>query len=163
MARRLYRSRSERIISGVCGGLGQYFNIDPVLVRVVFVLLALANGIGIIAYIVLLIIVPMEGSTAAKAEHVVKENIKEVADTAVDIGGRIRDALRPEPKEGEKQPPTVDRGRYIAGIVLVLVGLLVLLSNFHLLWWFAWGKLWPLILVVIGLAIIASRARRSGS
>ena len=58
--RRLYRSRSERMIGGVCGGLGEYFSIDPTLVRVLFVAFALIGGPGLIAYILLLIIVPEE-------------------------------------------------------------------------------------------------------
>lgn len=57
--RRLYRSRENRVLAGVCGGLGGYFNVDPVIFRVLFVLLALPGGLpGVIPYIVLLIIVP---------------------------------------------------------------------------------------------------------
>lgn len=55
--RRLYRSRQDRMIAGVCGGLGQYFNVDPVIVRLIFLLL-LFSGPGILAYIVLMIVVP---------------------------------------------------------------------------------------------------------
>ncbi|MCJ7513500.1 MAG: PspC domain-containing protein [Anaerolineales bacterium] len=58
--RRLYRSRSERMFAGVCGGLGGYFDVDPTLVRVLFVVLALAGGPGLIAYLLLLILVPIE-------------------------------------------------------------------------------------------------------
>lgn len=58
--RRLYRSRNERMIGGVCGGLGEYFGIDPTLVRVLFIAFALMGGPGLIAYILLLIIVPEE-------------------------------------------------------------------------------------------------------
>ncbi|MFH0972081.1 MAG: PspC domain-containing protein [Candidatus Micrarchaeota archaeon] len=58
--KRLYRSRIDRILGGVCGGLGAYFNIDPVLVRLIFVLLALAGGTGIILYLVAWLIVPVE-------------------------------------------------------------------------------------------------------
>ena len=162
MAQRLYRSRKERIISGVCGGLGHYFGIDPVLVRLIFVLLALANGIGILAYIILLIIVPAEATSATKADQIVKENIKDAADTVVDIGERIRDTFHREPGESEGRPYPIDRSRYVAGIILVVVGVLILLANFNMLWWFSWGRLWPLILVAIGLVIIVGRSRRSG-
>ncbi len=55
--RRLYRSRQDRMIGGVCGGLGQYFDVDPVIVRLIFLLL-LFSGPGILAYIVLMIVVP---------------------------------------------------------------------------------------------------------
>jgi phage shock protein PspC (stress-responsive transcriptional regulator) len=55
---RLYRSRQDRMVSGVCGGLAQYFNVDPVLVRVAFVALGVATGVGLLAYIILAIVVP---------------------------------------------------------------------------------------------------------
>src|SRR5882672_5453118 len=56
--KRLYLSSSDRKIGGVCGGLGERFEIDPVLFRVVFVLLALACGLGILLYIVLWLLTP---------------------------------------------------------------------------------------------------------
>ncbi|NMC14535.1 MAG: PspC domain-containing protein [Chloroflexi bacterium] len=58
--RRLYRSRKERMLFGVCGGLGEYFKIDPTLVRLAFVIATLLGGPGLIAYVVLLIVVPEE-------------------------------------------------------------------------------------------------------
>ena len=58
--KRLYRSRKDRMIAGVCGGLGDYFNIDPTLVRLLVVILALAGGPGLLAYIILAIVVPEE-------------------------------------------------------------------------------------------------------
>jgi phage shock protein C len=61
MDKRLYRSRTERVIGGVCAGLGEYFGVDPTIVRIAAVLLALANGVGVVAYVILWIIVPEEG------------------------------------------------------------------------------------------------------
>lgn len=58
MAKRLYRSNKHKVIGGVCGGLGEYFNIDPVLVRIIAVILALGPGVGVLAYIVAWIIIP---------------------------------------------------------------------------------------------------------
>jgi phage shock protein C len=58
--KRLYRSRDERMISGVCGGIAKYFNVDATLIRLLFVLFAFAGGPGLVAYIVLAIIVPEE-------------------------------------------------------------------------------------------------------
>ncbi|NDJ53027.1 MAG: PspC domain-containing protein [Chloroflexi bacterium] len=58
--KRLYRNRSDKVIGGVCGGLGTYFNLDPTLVRVVFVLFTLAGGSGILLYIILWIIMTEE-------------------------------------------------------------------------------------------------------
>jgi phage shock protein C len=56
--RRLYRSRTNRKIAGVCGGLAEYFNIDVTLVRVLFVVLAVLGGPGVLAYILLWILAP---------------------------------------------------------------------------------------------------------
>jgi phage shock protein C len=54
------RSRSERILAGVCGGVGRYLGVDPVLLRVAFIILALANGLGIVAYVVAWVAIPEE-------------------------------------------------------------------------------------------------------
>lgn len=60
MERRLYRSRTERWIAGVCGGLSEYLNVDVSALRVAFALLALWNGFGLLLYLLLIIIVPEE-------------------------------------------------------------------------------------------------------
>nr|MBN2278347.1 PspC domain-containing protein [candidate division Zixibacteria bacterium] len=58
MSKKLYRSRVDRKIAGVCGGVGEYFGVDPTLVRILAILLVFADGIGLIAYIVAWIIMP---------------------------------------------------------------------------------------------------------
>lgn len=57
--KRLYRSRQDKVVSGVCGGLANYFNIDPVIIRLAWTMFAVF-GVGIITYIVAMIIVPVE-------------------------------------------------------------------------------------------------------
>ena len=54
------RSRSERVIAGVCGGIGRYLGVDPMLLRIAFIVLALANGLGVIAYVVAWVAIPEE-------------------------------------------------------------------------------------------------------
>ena len=54
------RSRSERVIAGVCGGVGRYLGVDPVLLRIAFIILALANGLGVVAYVVAWVAIPEE-------------------------------------------------------------------------------------------------------
>jgi len=56
--KRLYRSETDRKIGGVCGGLAEYFNIDPTIVRLLFVFISLFWGFGIIVYLVMWIVVP---------------------------------------------------------------------------------------------------------
>lgn len=58
--KKLYRSRDDRIIGGVCGGIGDYLKIDPTAIRLIYILFALWFGSGILAYIIFLILVPEE-------------------------------------------------------------------------------------------------------
>jgi len=58
--KRLYRSKTDRMLGGVCGGLGKYFNLDPVLMRLLWVLLFFCGGVGFLGYIIAWIIMPEE-------------------------------------------------------------------------------------------------------
>jgi phage shock protein C len=68
MQPRLMRSRTEVIIAGVCGGLAEYFAIDPVIVRLIFVLVTLTSGIGLLVYPILWMVMPRAGTTANSAQ-----------------------------------------------------------------------------------------------
>jgi len=63
MQKRLRRSRTEKMIGGVCGGLGEYFNVDPTIIRVLWVAITLLGGAGVIAYLILWIVMPLEPPT----------------------------------------------------------------------------------------------------
>ncbi len=76
MTRRLYRSRKEKIIAGVCGGLAEYFDIDPVIVRLLMVLLFI-YGVGIIIYILAWIMIPMEPPEKVEVEEVVVDTVED--------------------------------------------------------------------------------------
>jgi phage shock protein C len=59
--KKLYRSRTDKMIAGVCGGLGQYLSVDPTLIRLIFVLLLLLGvGSGLLIYLIMMIVVPLE-------------------------------------------------------------------------------------------------------
>jgi phage shock protein C len=58
--RKLYRSQNDRMIAGVCGGLGKYFHIDATLVRLIFIILLFLGGHGFLIYLIMWIIVPAE-------------------------------------------------------------------------------------------------------
>lgn len=62
--KRLYRSTTDRMVAGVCGGVAEYFRIDPTLVRLLFVLFAIAGGPGLLAYIVMWLVVPEKPGAA---------------------------------------------------------------------------------------------------
>jgi phage shock protein PspC (stress-responsive transcriptional regulator) len=73
--KRLVRSRSNKLLFGVCGGLAEYLNIDPVIVRLLAVLLTLWNGIGLLLYFVLALIMPEEPEISPKANAFDDEEI----------------------------------------------------------------------------------------
>jgi len=58
MKKKLYKSRKNKIIGGVCGGIAEYFNIDPTIVRIITVILGLIRGFGLIAYLIIFLIMP---------------------------------------------------------------------------------------------------------
>lgn len=62
MEKRLYRSKVNRKLAGVCGGIAEYFNVDPTIIRLVFVVLAICAGCGLLAYLLAWIIVPEQPS-----------------------------------------------------------------------------------------------------
>jgi phage shock protein C len=82
--RKLYRSESDRMIGGVCGGLGDYLDIDSTLVRIIFVALALMGGPGFLVYLILLIIVPSEETLISRSQRVV-DSAPEAEEVEVEI------------------------------------------------------------------------------
>ncbi len=60
MAKRLYRSREKRIVLGICGGIADYFDVDPVLIRAILIFFMLAGGSGILAYLIAYFFIPLE-------------------------------------------------------------------------------------------------------
>jgi phage shock protein C len=67
MQRKLYRSQTDSMLGGVCGGLGEYLGIDSTLIRLAFVLLTLWGGHGLLLYIIMLIVVPPAGKVQQTA------------------------------------------------------------------------------------------------
>jgi len=58
--KKIYRSRKERILAGICGGIANYFEVDPTLVRIIFLFIVFAAGSGILTYLILIFLVPLE-------------------------------------------------------------------------------------------------------
>ena len=88
--RRLVRSRNDRMIAGVAGGLAEVFNIDPLFVRIVLLALAFLNGFGFMLYLVLWLLVPNEDSVAVDAREQVRENVGEMQSAAESMVQRVR-------------------------------------------------------------------------
>lgn len=152
MEKRLYRSRTDRMLGGVCGGLGEYLNIDPTLARLFFVLLALGNGIGLLLYLLAWIVLPREDLAAASREEAMREGADEIAARAREVGADVRRVVQ------SSQSQT----GLIVGGGLIILGVVFLLDRIHIpfLWWLNLHVLWPLLLIGVGVALLLRRADR---
>ncbi len=144
---RLYRSKTNKVIGGVAGGLADYFNIDVVLTRVVFVLLALFGGGGVLIYIVMWIIVPAQDTYGNNPQqhgssHGSATNESDVDDNSDNKSSDIVSSKNSKPSNTG----------LIAGIILIFVGLIFLADR--LMPWYNITDFWPLLLVVVGVLMI---------
>ena len=143
-ARRLYKSPDDRLLFGVAGGHAEYFEIDPVLVRVGWVILTIVTGgIAALVYLVLAIVTPEDRS---RAEMVVDDD---------DLASGDVDAQKKDRRSSRR-----DRARYVIGGVLVALGVLFLLSNLGIFSSIRWELIWPVVFIVLGLTILIPSIRR---
>ena len=147
MANRLYRSTTDSMLGGVCGGLGTYFDFDPNLIRLLFVVLAVALGVGIPAYIALWLLVPeaTEREDTTLGERV-REGADEMAEQARNFGDKLRN------KSGQSAHIT----SFAVGAVFIVVGIGFLLRNLGFTWMNSVARVWvwPSLLIVVGLVFL---------
>ena len=145
---RLHRSRDERLLFGVAGGQAEYLDVDPVLVRMGWVLLILATaGIAALAYIVLAVITP-------KSRQPVSREVETVNDSSSDISDR---AVEPATAEGSSKR---HMARNVFGVGLIAVGSLILLQNLGVLGSIRWDIVWPVAVVALGVTVLLPSIRR---
>ncbi|SRR5713226_480364 len=189
MARRLTRDTKTPILGGVAAGIANYFDLDPVLARIVFIALVFLNGFGLVAYIVGWIIIPREdriadaagaadaaghGGAAAHAGGASHAGGADQAGAAAHGGAAspvdrivetVREAGDRLADEFQRMPPGAGRGRVMAGSILIVLGVLFMLDQFPWWHWPQWARflnLWPLILIAVGGAILIEAARGRG-
>jgi phage shock protein C len=125
-AARLHRSARDRICFGVCGGIAEYLVVDPSLVRIAVVVATLWGGIGLLLYVVLAVILPVDDNASSRPER-----------------------------------PTAQRNHMLAGVLLMIMGVVLLASNLGLAPWLAWNLFWPSVLILIGVALLIRQPRRT--
>ena len=153
---KLYRSSADRMIAGICGGLGKYFSVDPVIVRLVFLLLLFLGGSGFLLYLILWIIVPEQRQAgAAPHQGVWQANAQEMAQPAQDLGRSVEQAAGTS--SGDVAQAAARNGPLIFAVILIGLGSWFLLQNLlHI----DLGQLWPVALIVIGLALLSPALRK---
>jgi phage shock protein C len=161
MDRRLYLSKRNRVIWGVCGGLSEYLNIDVTVIRIGMILLAFANGIGILTYIIMAVIVPKEGLKTGEVMETIKENIEEISNSAGEIAEEVHSSIAESEAKLDNRSEKPGGQQHWIGIALIAAGLFFLARNFNIFWWFHWDRrLWPIVPIAIGLLLLVMTWRK---
>ncbi|MDL2254817.1 PspC domain-containing protein [Bacteroidales bacterium OttesenSCG-928-J16] len=143
--KKLTRSSRNNVIAGICAGLGEYFNADPVIFRIIFIVLAFGGGAGIIIYLILWLIIPDENAayvgqdgTFYQQEHYQGDATDATPDN------------QPQ-KHSDERSASNKRTGYILGICMIGLGIFFLMKNF---WHISFSKIWPVFLIAAGIIMI---------
>ena len=156
----------DRILGGVCSGLAEGLHIDALWVRLGFVLLAFLQGVGVLIYLILWLVMPEK----AEGQDGTRSGFDSMTGDLKRIGSELRSQFGGSPKAAAQDPPppadapvpgsgtpatsAVSTGRtsIVLGVVLVVVGLIVLGANTGLV---QWSVIWPTVLIIIGVLLLA--------
>ena len=139
MEPRLMRSEGDRIIAGVCGGIAAYLGVDSVLIRLAFLLLVPAGGVGVPLYLILTIIMPGESDVDLPHAQAVEKNLENLGETVSSGVNRAR-----------RHP----QGPLYAAVLLIGMGIYFLFEN---LGWIDGSIFWPLALILLGIFLLVRR------
>ncbi len=175
---RFYRS-SNRLLGGVCAGLAEGFHVDPLWVRVTFVVLLFLQGVGLFLYVVLWLVMPerLEGGGQRTGFDAMSADLRRVwAEFQHQLGGTPSSAspapgsaspstatANPNPSQaapppGGPRPPSVWHNQPVVfGVVLVVIGLTLLASNIGII---NWAVVWPAALITVGIVILVRNLER---
>jgi phage shock protein C len=146
MAKELYRDKQRASIGGVCAGLSDYFNLDVTLIRAIFLVALFGFGTGFLLYCILWIIMPEKKMTVGNEYY-------DTVDYTVNEEGKA-EPVQENIKKNKKQNESV-----VGGLILITLGILFLADE--MMPWFSFDKLWPLVLVAIGIGLLWNQANRS--
>ncbi len=139
---KLTRSSSDRIVAGVCGGLAKYLGINAILVRLAFLVLLFASGIGFPIYVILWIVMPEANGTTLDGREPVQKSVAELSESMQTGLSRIG------------RPGTF-------GIILILLGAFFLLSEIGFFDWINGAIFWPLLLIGLGIYFLVRRRSKT--
>lgn len=136
---KLYKSREDKVIDGVCGGIGEYMKIDPIIIRILWAVMVFAYGTGVLAYIVCMIIIPERPKRFVTDEEF-----------SSDYDGDYE----PQSHDGGENNMN-ERSKMVFGIGLVAIGCFILVDRY--LPWFDFGFIWPFLLIGAGLYFLVGK------
>lgn len=125
MSKKLYRSKDDRVVAGVCGGIAEYFGIDAIIIRLIWLFMILFGGVGMMAYIICAIFIPKKKSGIDLYKY----------------------------KGTENEINNVVSKNYLGFFLVLLGGYFLLTRVFHFTW-LRIGNYWPLFLIVAGFYLI---------
>ena len=147
MEKRLYRDEHRKKIAGVCAGLADYFNMDVSIVRALFLLALILKGGGVVIYIVLWIVLPVK-------HYFMQDPLN------VDYSVPPADSF--QPVDPFMATPVRHRsgGTIVAGTILILLGSFFLMDEFDVIPDWDFDRLWPVILIIVGIVIMVARGKK---
>ena len=151
--KKLRRNPMNRVIGGVCSGLADFFGVDVALMRIAFVIAFLFASFGFWLYIILWIVLPENG------QQTTDNGQQSFGQSQSQSQGQSQGQSQCQQSESESVSKSESKVKSIfAGAFIILIGLLFLVNNFIPINW-VW-KLWPLILVAIGIVMIVTARKK---
>ena len=162
MKERLYRSKVHRIFGGVAGGLAEYLNLDPIVVRILFIIITVINGFGIFLYIILWIIIP-EGESFYPPIDPAASSKSGSKDKTSSSDSSQQNETKDQPFDpveyyNQKAQRKSNTGRMFAGIVLIAFGFIFLAERYFS--YFNFEDFLPLILIAAGILLLWNSANK---
>ena len=155
---RVARPQDGRILVGVCAGFAERYEIDPTLIRLAFLLLVFATGLGVFVYALLWLAMPAEGSRAPSLWATARENALSLRHDLAGAGDNLRAAWQ---RAGEAEWPRPLGRRWLA-IALIAGGAVILLWSFGAFRWLTGPRILGLVAVAVGAAGLISLAQGNG-
>lgn len=153
MNRRLYRCRENRVLAGVASGVAEFFDLDPTLVRILWFLSIFVGGVGILLYIGMAIIVPLEPAAAGTAEA--PAGVAPGAASGETAAAAAHNHAFAGPSEGHRHGRGgTGRVSMFLGSALILFGSLALLDIALPDLGLSWRQLWPLLIIGLGALLV---------
>jgi phage shock protein C len=147
MTKKLFRDKQNASVGGVCAGLAEYFNLDVTLVRAAFLIALFGFGTGFLLYIILWVVMP-------------EKPFSPFAQDSATVDYTVNEEGTAEPVNSQSKPKKKERNdSVIGGLILLSLGIVFLADE--LVPWFSFNKMWPLILVAIGIGILWNQNKKS--